>query len=172
MDNYQKYHAVRKLYGTKIEIPDNLIEKNVQGDTLSQNSGEWYTSIIIWYDSTRCASCHLHTIERWNKLFQFAKDSVKGIKPMIIFSPGKNELYKFESNLRATDFKYPIYVDYDGYFGSRNPMINSFKYQAVFLTDKNQNIVLVGDPYYNTQMLKLYKETMSKLIENNGLLSE
>lgn len=91
---------------------------------------------------------------------------------MIIFSPGKNELYKFEANLRVTEFEYPIYIDYGYIFGRHNPLINSSKYQTIFLTDKNNQIVLTGDPYYNTQMLKLYKETMSKLIENNGLLSE
>jgi len=84
---------------------------------------------------------------------------------MIIFSPGKDELYKFEANLRVTEFEYPIYIDYEYDFGEINPQINSLKHQNVFLVDFNGKIILVGDPYYNTQMLNLYKKTMTDLIK-------
>ena len=167
--NQRIAREIEQLYMTKIEIPDNLIPKNNGKNLLPQLQEDNYATLIIWYDSVQCASCSIKYIEKWNKIFEYSEDSVKGFTPVIIFSPSKKRLYKFEASLKTTDFKYPIYVDYDFVFEKKNPQV-SHSSQNVFLIDKNNEIVLVGNPFYNSQMWNLYKTTINTLIVNKGII--
>lgn len=161
---------IKKIYGTKIVIPDNLSVKYHGNDTLYHGQEKGLATLIIWYDSLQCAACNLNYIERWNRFFEYCEDSVKGIKAMVIFSPSSNELYKFESSLKITDFNYPVYVDYGNEFADLNSLIANCRSQKIFLLDNNQQIVLVGNPYHNNQMWNLYKSTMNTLITNGGVI--
>jgi hypothetical protein len=160
---------IKRLYKTKIVIPDNMFAKIQGKDTLLHEQGDIYATLIVWYDSVQCALCKMNNIEKWNRLFLYSKDSVIGLKPMVIFTPGKKEQYKFEASLKITDFKYPIYVDYDHVFEKMNPHLSSSSHN-VFLLDKNKEIVLVGNPFYNNQMWKLYKNTIGTIITHKGII--
>lgn len=48
---------------------------------------------------------------------------------MVVFSPNRNELYKFESSLKITDFNYPVYVDYDNHFADLNSLLANCRSQ-------------------------------------------
>lgn len=161
---------IKKIYGTKIVIPDNLSVKYHGNDTLYHGQEKGLATLIIWYDSLQCAACNLKYIEKWNRLFEYCEDSTQGIKTMLIYSPSKNELYKFESSLKITDFNYPVYVDYGNEFADLNSLIANCRSQKIFLLDNNQQIVLVGNPYHNNQMWNLYKSTMNTLITNGGVI--
>lgn len=169
--NWRISKEVRRIYGTQIEVPYCLSAKIHGLDTLIITRGDEYATLIIWYDSTQCSSCSLNYIEKWNRLFEYSVDSVRGLKPMIIFSPKEKDLYRFESYLRMTNFNYPIYIDYDYSFLTRNPQLLASSRQNIFLLDKNHEIVLVGDPFYNQQMWNLYKQIIDSLVINRGFIN-
>lgn len=168
--NLKVNREIKGLFGTKVDIPENLSIKIFGKDTLFHNQEDIFATLLIWYDSLQCTSCNLDYIEEWNRIYEYSADSITGFKPIIIFSPSRKELYKFEILIKVTDFKYPIYVDYDFAFADRNSQIASFSSQKVFLLDKKHEIVLVGNPFLNKQMWKLYKSTINTLVANKGVI--
>ena len=169
-ENHRINREIKKIYGTKIDLPNDLLAKIQDKDTIIKVQDDEFVTLIIWYDSLQCASCNVDYIEQWNGVFKYSEDSVKGFRPIIIFTPSKENLLKLELSLKTTDFKYTVYIDYNYSFVNRNPQLSKCKSQNVYLLNKEHEIVLVGNPCYNIQMRQLYKKTIKELIANKGVL--
>lgn len=102
------------------------------------------------------------------ELYEYCLDSTNGVQPMMIFSPAPDNLDEFEYLLERTEFKYPIYADYEGEFELSNPQFKGAHRNNVFLMDKNNRIVLIGNPYQNSNMWALYKKNIKRLGENQN----
>lgn len=166
---FQTELEIRRVYGTKIELPDSLIVKNLKENLICTTQLGEYATMIIWYDSIRCSLCHLNIIEKWQDFFDY-NGFLKGFKPIILFTPSQDERKVFEKPLVIPDFDYPIYVDIENSFAKINPQLSRCKSQNVFLLDRNGAIVLVGSPLSNKDMWNLYDNTIQTLITNKGLI--
>ena len=139
-------------------------------DSIIQEQAGAYATMVIWYDSLQCVSCYMGFIDAWKQFFEYSRDSVDGFGPVLILVPPKRNIVEFEETLKKSHYKFPINVDYSYKFCNLNPKIVSSDCQNVFLLDKNHEIVLVGNPFYNNSMMRLYKRTINVLIANQGVI--
>lgn len=58
-----------------------------------------------------------------------------------------------------------IYLDKGGMFKELNPFIGDNPLLHVFLIDSSNRIKIVGDPLYNEEVLKLYKDYYKKSVK-------
>lgn len=171
--NTQIAHELKSFLGSKITVPQELYIIQEAEDAASQHTLEQaLVKMIIWYDTKDCASCMIKNIGVWNDIVKYCNDSIIGFEPIIIFSPNRQNLNEFELQLSITEYNYPIMVDYGNIFPEVNPQIPQNNLYHVFLLDKNNSVVLVGNPLHNYKLWSLYKQTINQLIANGGELPQ
>lgn len=118
--------------------------------------------VLLYTDSNGCVSCDLR-IDQWKK---FVKEidtlSNEKVDFLFYFFPKKEnnltELFKREN------FKNEVYIDYNDKINSINKFPSNMKYQC-FLLDKNNNVLLVGNPTLNDNVWELYKNTILNKVD-------
>lgn len=134
--------------------------KNIQiSDSIPPLSSSDF-KIIKYVDSTSCTSCVLQNLYLWNDLIALYKKQYKTINFYFIIS---NKNYKEKdiiTTLRNTGFKNSILLDTAGVFIKTNPNIPKESKCHTFLLDKNNRVILVGDPILNVDIEQLYNRML------------
>lgn len=115
--------------------------------------------ILLYVDSMGCASCHL-PLREWKKIIQ-ESDTLFSKKLQFIFlfqlkHDGEKEIKQL---LKTNGFFYPIFLDIDNKTFNLNNFPKEQEYQC-FLLDKNNKVVMVGNPVLNRGIWDLYKKVI------------
>ncbi|MDR2146986.1 MAG: hypothetical protein LBE91_11055 [Tannerella sp.] len=123
--------------------------------------------ILLYVDSLGCTSCRTKLPE-WRKLI-LESDTLFENKPdfLFFFQPRINGLTDLEVLLMGNGFNYPVFVDMKNEIMHLNNFPKEPEYQC-FLLDKENKVVMVGNPVYNPAIWELYK----KIIRKNGNTDE
>jgi len=120
--------------------------------------------ILIYVDSMGCTTCKLRMYE-WKQLIQkadsiFAKNELSFL---FFFHPKDKKELKY---LFVRDhFDYPVFIDNSDQINKLNHFPDKQSYQC-FLLDKDNKVVMIGNPVQNPGIWKLYKEQISEKPEN------
>jgi hypothetical protein len=146
---------VENNIGKKIILPDNLTVYNPD----SINNCENYDLIssefkIYSHIDVSCGSC-IGNIEKWNNLIQeFSKYEVPLI--LICGSEDEFELFQYLCESGKVDIShYPFYFDVNNDFHNLNTFMIKSDFETV-LADKENNILLIGNPIRSKEMKELY----------------
>lgn len=158
---YQKYSDSEKIIsqwvGRKIILPSKILEINTEQDTCKNINAPY--KVFIYIDSIGCTSCKLQ-LYKWNTLIknvnQFMPDSINFI--FCFQSKNEKELLNI---LKHNNFRSSIYIDKDGKLDSINHFPRDSKYQC-FLLNKENKVILVGNPALNPQIWNLYRKLIIK----------
>lgn len=148
---------VKEWIGKEIQLP--ILTANLHGkDTLCPQLFERKYKILIYVDSIQCMPCRLHFFD-WKLLI----DEVKRDYPNTSFL-----IYINSSNAKEIDvlqkenrFYYPVFYDIKNEIDKMNNLPKKEQFQT-FLLDKNNKVVLIGNPVRNPQMWNLYKKSMKE----------
>lgn len=100
---------------------------------------------IIYVDSSECSPCMLKNAYKWNDyIYKFNNDSISF--SYIISSQNSREVIE---QTRESGFCQAVFVDTACVFSKQNPHIPQESMYHVFLLDKGNNVVLVGNPLVN-----------------------
>ena len=88
--------------------------------------------------------------------------------PIIIFSLN-NQYYSFTSNLQSHGIDFPVVIDKYNDFRSINHSIPADSRYHTFLLDRNNRVVLVGNPLASNAMRSLFRKTLDNMLANDGL---
>ena len=143
-------HKVEKMIGRQIVFPENL-QPVIDGrpmpntDLMSANA-----KLFMWYDSTGCTTCKIKQhMEKWYDMVDYAnKIGNDKLKVVFLFTPKITDI--IEPSLRA--FKYPVYIDKGSEFSNLNSDLPEEEFLHSFLLDKDNKIVLVGNPLLNESL--------------------
>lgn len=128
--------------------PDSLILDSLK---LTQHSNYKIYAFI----DVSCPSC-IADIDQWNKIH---KDFLSYNVPIILicYSKGNFEYlkYLFESN-QIKSFPYPIYLDMNHQLFEGNRYLKEKTSHYAILTDKNNNILIEGNPLFSTKVKNEY----------------
>lgn len=146
---------VKEWVGKEIKLP--ILTANLHGkDTLCPQLFKQNNKILIYIDSLQCIPCRLHFFD-WKLLI----DEVKRDFPNTAFL-----IYINSSNINEIDilqkenrFYYPIFYDTENQLDKINNLPKNEQFQT-FLLDKNNRVVLIGNPVRNPQMWNLYKKSI------------
>jgi hypothetical protein len=160
--------VVSEWTGKEIRFPDNFQCIMSVKDTLSSvcqslMSAEY--KILLYVDSTGCSNCRLklnswrHLIEEADSLF------IKDKLSFLFFFQPKNR--KEMTYLFVRDnFNYPAFIDENNIINQLNRFPEKMEYQCFFL-DKENKVMMIGNPTLNLKIWELYKQTISEQTSMN-----
>ena len=114
--------------------------------------------LIIYIDSTSCSPCFVsHMLDYMGAVVDL--DSV-GVNTLFIFEPKQEQEKDLKSSL--TQMTYPLcsIVIPNGSFSSANPHLPSSQLLHSFLPDKENKVIVVGNPARNDKVKELMLNTV------------
>ncbi len=118
--------------------------------------------LIVYYDSTVCASCVLKTINEWNGSLDKARCYSTNI--VFIFSVKNEDVAINDVNryYKCSGFCQDIYLDSCEAFVNSNKAIPESPLYHTFVINKEGKVLMVGNPFQNEKMEELFKKVMAK----------
>ncbi len=136
-------------------------------DTTINDLFESDLKMVIYTDSESCNGCMLSKLYLWQELIDYSEKYKGKLKFYFIFNPPENE--NIEKNLKTNLLEYPMIIDRKGEFEKLNPQLPKNKALHAFLLDKDNKVIMVGNPLQNTEVEKLfYKEIEKRLGKPNN----
>lgn len=136
--------------------------KKMVGSSFTFNEGEMYEwkvdsvisymyekasyKLVIYADSSECSQCYLTHLEHWMKYIELENRTKGKFLCLFIIEAPKNMLPIVSSMVKI---KHPLFFDEKFCLRHSNPQISVQKMLHVFLVDKNNKIIFVGNPIYN-----------------------
>ena len=161
-----------KIMGQQITLPTDMNTTWQGRDTVLTGYLEAPIKLIAWYDSLGCASCRVGKMSDWDNIVAYADSLSQWFSVIFLFTPKEEHLQRMKLALQTDKFDYPVFIDRHATFIKQNPNIPKHPQLHSFLLDKNNKVVIVGSPLYNPGLWGLYKRTIQKMIENDGVLPE
>lgn len=148
----------RDFLGKQVMFPAILFESG--NHRYSLDAG-FKAKIILYYDSLGCTTCKMKGLYHYNDILSKA-DSVSDF------------CVRFIIQAQATDYEesdddYPIIWDPAAHFERANPTLPKTARCRIFLLDRNDRVVLVGDPLSSDGLWDLYLATLDNLLAHDGL---
>ena len=168
--NNLRIKDVKQFMGQQITIPDDSYTVWKGRETILFDFTKTPINLVVWYDSLGCTSCEASRISGWSEIVAYTDSLNQWISIIFLFTPKKKDIHRVKIALQTDDFDYPIFIDQNATFVKQNSKLPKNSQLHSFLLDKNNKVVLVGNPLYNTTLWGLYKKTIQCLIDNDGEL--
>ena len=152
---------VKKLMGCKI-VFDSSLEPIACNMAEAQNPLDAKVKIVAYIDEMACTNCALKILIDWQESMVDMDKRVEFVP--VIYPVDKAKLQDF---LCANGVSYELMYDAKNRFKKQNRLDVSYL-NRTFLLDKNNRIVLVGEPLGNPTLWKLYVDTANKLIAESS----
>lgn len=155
---------VSEWQGREIVFPEVMTDF-LTGDTIDLSDADF--TILTYVDSTDCTGCKMK-LPIW-KEFLSQIDSMAEYNFNVIMVVHPSDLRDILYLAKLNSYKYPIYVDSDDVLNSVNDFPKEPMYQS-FLLDKNNRVISVGNPAYQSGIYSLYLSLLSgkKVISNTN----
>ncbi len=157
---------VKEWVGKEIVIPSGfqccIAEKDSVGCDALLNS-EY--KILLYTDSSGCTTCKLRLLE-WKALIKDADSlfSFDKLSFLFVFQPKDKKELQFL--FKRDNFNYPVMIDIENKMDAINQFPDKQSYQC-FLLDRNNKVLMIGNPVINPKIWKLYKEQIYGKINKN-----
>ena len=147
--------------GKEVRFPQGISCTSIGKDTTCIDLFSDNFKILLYVDSIGCTSCRL-TLSAWKKIMQ-ESDSVFIRKPEFVFffHPKRRDEQGLQFIFIQNGFSHPVFIDKENEIGKLNKFPSNPEYQC-FLLDRDNKVVMVGDPSLNTGVWALYKRVISE----------
>lgn len=155
---------MRKAVGETIIFPESLEYYPALAEY--DNTCNPKASIVIWYDSTMCTGCKLNALDNLSFIESFCHDSIQNVNVNIIFSPTARAVEPFRDGIPKFNRSYPIYLDSCQFFARANEQLPKKFFLHTFLLDKDNRVIMCGDPLPSPQLWETYKKKIRQLTQD------
>jgi hypothetical protein len=147
--------VIAKLKGKEVKFPKKTL-RSLTG--VSEYDNDNY-KILVYVDSLSCTSCILKP-EEWRKILTEA-DTIFPVMPEILFflQPRADYTEALSIELNHFGFRNPIFIDTENEIGKLNKF-PAEPYYRCFLLNRENKIVLVGNPAYSKHIWEVYKRAI------------
>lgn len=145
---------VNQWQNKEIIFPNSIKDQIYTNDSTYENRYK----ILNYIDTSGCTACHLKLYE-WN-LLKKQTDSLN-LNVSFIFIAYLNNYNKLTHLQKLNKCTIPILYDSLNIMNTTNHFPDDRMFQT-FLLDKNNKVLLIGNPINNLKLWKLYIKTMSK----------
>jgi hypothetical protein len=155
----------KQIINTSIKIPE--FDRHIflcTNDTMNyslynKNLKEFAFKIVVYADSLNCIDCDLNLIEWKQHIREIQK---RDLNVCFLFILNINYLYDIKKIMQRDNFHYSIWFDKDKYFAKLNNFPEDVKF-ITFLLNKENKILLTGNPINNSNNWNFYINTINKL---------
>ena len=154
---------IKEMYGREITFVKGY-ETLSTNDSLSIDSIMQKTIKVVSYiENFRCTDCTFKMLIDWKETIDMLGEDVEYL--IVIHAENKEEL---EISLKIQQIHIPIiYYQTDTF--KRYNKLDVLARNRIFLLDKNNKIVSIGEPFSNDALFEVYKKNIVRLKNNNHL---
>ena len=149
---------VNEWMGKEIQFPKeylcNVLGKDTTNTLCSDLLDNEY-KVLLYVDSTGCVDCKLKLF-LWKQLIEEADNLFKDKLGFLLFFHPKDKK-ELQFLLKRDRMGYPVFMDLENKINLLNHFPKEQSYQC-FLLDKDNKVVMIGNPTLNPQIWELYKE--------------
>ena len=152
---------VSEWTGKEIKFSEVLSCISIERDTSCIDVQNDNFKIVLYVDSLGCTNCRL-SLSTWKKIMK-ESDSVFIRKPefVFIFQPKKRDEKELSLIFRNNGFSHPVFIDQENETDRMNKFPSKPEYQC-FLLDKDNKVIMVGNPATNSGIWILYKRIITE----------
>ena len=152
---------VKEWTGKEIKFPKGLSCTSMGKDTTCVDLYSDNYKILLYVDSTGCTSCRLN-LSGWKKIIS-ESDTAFSTPPEFIFffNPKQKNEKELQHIFLGNGFKHPVFIDKENEIDKLNRLPQKPAYQC-FLLDKDNKVIMVGDPSTNQGIWTLYKKAITE----------
>ena len=157
---------VNEWTGKEIKFPQGIHCTSMGRDTTCLDLYSDNYKILLYVDSHGCTSCRLN-LSKWKEIIN-ESDTVFLRPPEFIFffQPKQKDEKELQQIFRSNGFRYPVFIDKENEINKINKFPSKPEYQC-FLLDKDNKVVVVGDPSLNRGIWDLFKRIITERKLNN-----
>jgi len=146
-------HLVYEWQGKEILFPENVVYTRYVTDTVEYELPQSEYKILMYVDPIGCINCKLQ-LNEWKEFMHQIDSAAIGEIPFLFYFQTKNakEIYYI---LRQDKFDHPVCIDTDGELNKLNQFPSDIAFQT-FLLNKENKVVVIGNPIYNPAVKELY----------------
>ena len=148
---------VKEWQGKQILFPENMVFTRFASDTTNFVIPTSDYKVLVFVDSIGCTSCKLQ-LSRWKEFIRYT-DSISQKNIPFLFFFQFDDQWEIHSLLIRENFDKPICLDRSD--SQLNHFPKDIRFQ-VFLLDKNNKVVVIGNPVHNPNVKELYLEEISR----------
>ena len=153
--------VINNNLGKKLIVPNSLelyrpLSSSITNRELSNSKLKIYSSI-----DASCGTC-VESLKIWNNLIPELNE--KDVQVVLICSSdNKFELLKyFFETKEIKHFSHPLFLDHQNQYLKQNRFMSESKNFETVLTDKDDKILLIGNPIASNKMKELYFNEIKK----------
>ena len=150
---------VKEWQGKQILFPENMVFTRFASDTTNFVIPTSDYKVLVFVDSIGCTSCKLQ-LSRWKEFIRYT-DSISQKNIPFLFFFQFDDQWEIHSLLIRENFDKPICLDRSDSLKQLNHFPKDIRFQ-VFLLDKNNKVVVIGNPVHNPNVKELYLEEISR----------
>lgn len=150
---------VKEWQGKEIIFPKNSVFTKFGDDTIRLPHNQYDYTILMYVDSCGCTACKLKLLY-W-KDFMDQVDSIRDVNISYRFYFNPKNISEVRFLLRRYDCEVPVCLDRKDEINKINHFPNNIMFQT-FLLNKENKVVVMGNPVHNKAVGKLYLKTMRK----------
>ena len=150
---------VKEWQGKQILFPENMVFTRFASDTTNFVIPTSDYKVLVFVDSIGCTSCKLQ-LSRWKEFIRYT-DSISQKNIPFLFCFQFDDQWEIHSLLIRENFDKPICLDRSDSLNQLNHFPKDIRFQ-VFLLDKNNKVVVIGNPVHNPNVKELYLEEISR----------
>jgi len=158
-ENIEK--VIKEWAGKEIKFSEKLFCTYMGNDTTCVDLTAKIYKILIYVDSIGCTSCRLN-LNQWSK-FILESDTAFIKKPefLFFFQPKNKGEKDIILTLREYRFRHTVFIDKENETYKLNKFPANSNFQC-FLLDKDNKVLLVGDPTSNPNIWILFKRIIKE----------
>ncbi|WP_455629150.1 DUF1573 domain-containing protein [Parabacteroides chinchillae] len=144
---------VEHWQGKEIIFPSDMIFTRYLTDTVDYQIPQSDYKVLIYVDSIGCTSCKLQ-LPKWKELITQVDSLTNKQIPFLFFLHPK-DLKEIRYILKRDGFNFPVCIDNEDKLNKQNNFPSDITFQT-FLLDKNNKVVVIGNPIHNLAVKDLY----------------
>ena len=160
---------IKEWQGKEIVFPEKPTFTQFGNDTVPYQIPESEYKIVLYVDSVGCTSCILQ-LHKWKELIEEVDSLSGGTVPVLFFFHPKDKR-EISYLLKRDDITIPVCIDKEDRFNTMNNFPNNQSFQC-FLLDKDNKVILIGNPVHNTRIKDMYLSEIAIGVEKATPLSQ
>ncbi len=155
---------IQKIKSRKIAFPTLY---NAQNSNIN-NENKRPINLVIYYDSLECSHCRISHLVDMKDIVEISH-LYEQFDVLFIFAPAKKDMRHLWLSVKKHEYENKIYIDSTCNFLKYNPHIPSKSQYHSFLLDRNNDVVLVGNPLASDAMWDLFRKTLDNMLAHDGV---
>lgn len=159
--NTRIYNEIRGLSNQKISFVEGFTELRCNSSVKLDSLLKKEIKIVSYIDNIPCTSCALRTLKLWQREINNIDNDIAYI--IVVYADDRT----FINMADTISLDLPLMYYDSNKFGESNNLEGLLARNRTFLLNKDNKVVLVGEPFGRDKLAKLYKRCIDSLMIAN-----